>query len=410
MRVVLAHPETQHSFQAALALQEHALLRAFVTGFYFRAPSPLSRLVDALPSWAGAPLRRQLLRRRLVGLDESLIRDFPLETFVTTATRRSPFLDRIAARLSLQVKCLERFYQRAASLVEQLRPDAVVAYDSAALEVFRAAKKVGALKILDQSSAHVHVTQQIFDRAGVPSTIATDVLSRTLERTLTEVEIADWIVTSSEFARNSLTAVGAPATKVEIIPYGVDTERFRPVDRDKRDSVNVLYVGRMNHRKGIQYLMPAFARLQHADLWLDLVGPAWGDLTWTKAYGPNVRYHGVLPNHELHHVYQRADFFVQLSLAESSAMTIYEALASGLPVITTPNSGSVVRDGVEGFIIPICDAAAAAEKIELLYRDPELRRWMAHNARKRAEDFTWPLYRQRFASFVQDRLAGQSPA
>ena len=63
----------------------------------------------------------------------------------------------------------------------------------------------------------------------------------------------------------------------------------------------------------------------------------------------------------------------------------YEALAAGLPVVTTPNAGSVVRDGVEGFIVPAGDVEAFTERIHQLVRDRDLRRWMADNARRRAD-------------------------
>jgi glycosyltransferase involved in cell wall biosynthesis len=73
---------------------------------------------------------------------------------------------------------------------------------------------------------------------------------------------------------------------------------------------------------------------------------------------------------EVRRHYQWADVFVFPSLCEGSAMVTYEALAAGLPVITTPNAGSVVRDGVDGFIVPIRDAEAIAAKLDLLARDP----------------------------------------
>ena len=68
-------------------------------------------------------------------------------------------------------------------------------------------------------------------------------------------------------------------------------------------------------------------------------------------------------------------------------MTQLEAMACGLPVITTPNCAALVRDGIDGFIVPIRDAQALAEKIDILARDPELRAWMSQNARQRAEEF-----------------------
>jgi glycosyltransferase involved in cell wall biosynthesis len=105
-----------------------------------------------------------------------------------------------------------------------------------------------------------------------------------------------------------------------------------------------------------------------------------------------------VPFHEVHALFQDADAFVYPSLHEGSAFVTYEALASGLPVITTPNAGSVVRDGEEGYVVPIRDVDAIVDRVERLQRDPELRAAMSLAARRRALDFTWDAYRTRVAA------------
>ena len=89
---------------------------------------------------------------------------------------------------------------------------------------------------------------------------------------------------------------------------------------------------------------------------------------------------------------------------EGSAFATYEALASGLPIVTTKNAGSVARDGEEGFIVPIRDVDALVDRIERLYRDKALRMTMAQAARRRATEFTWAHYRERLNLYV-DRFA-----
>ena len=87
-----------------------------------------------------------------------------------------------------------------------------------------------------------------------------------------------------------------------------------------------------------------------------------------------------------------ADVFVFPSLFEGSAVVTYEALACGLPSVVTPNAGSVVRDGVEGFVVPARDVEALAERMERLGSDPALRARMSAEARARAEAFGWARY------------------
>jgi glycosyltransferase involved in cell wall biosynthesis len=84
--------------------------------------------------------------------------------------------------------------------------------------------------------------------------------------------------------------------------------------------------------------------------------------------------------------------FLLPSLCEGSATAIYEALSASLPVICTPNCGSVVRDGVDGIIVPIRNAEAIAEAVLRLADDPALRRQMAENAGQRAAAFDFDSY------------------
>jgi glycosyltransferase involved in cell wall biosynthesis len=93
--------------------------------------------------------------------------------------------------------------------------------------------------------------------------------------------------------------------------------------------------------------------------------------------------------------YAWADVFLLPSICEGSATVCYEALAAGLPVITTENAGSVVRDHTEGFIVPIRDASAIVERLETLHRDRALVESMSRAALERSRDFTVKKYGER---------------
>jgi glycosyltransferase involved in cell wall biosynthesis len=93
--------------------------------------------------------------------------------------------------------------------------------------------------------------------------------------------------------------------------------------------------------------------------------------------------------------YAWADVFLLPSICEGSATGCYEALAAGLPVITTENAGSVVRDGIEGFIVPIRNASAIVERLESLQRHREVLESMSRAALERAREFTVERYGER---------------
>jgi glycosyltransferase involved in cell wall biosynthesis len=117
-----------------------------------------------------------------------------------------------------------------------------------------------------------------------------------------------------------------------------------------------------------------------------------------------------VPHAEVQRLFQSADLFVYPSLHEGSALAIFEAMASGLPVITTENAGSMVRDGIDGYLVKLRDPAAIAERILELHRDPERRHAMAANARQRAEQFTWSHYRERLGGVLDTLVAGRGQA
>jgi glycosyltransferase involved in cell wall biosynthesis len=229
-----------------------------------------------------------------------------------------------------------------------------------------------------------------------------------VERCSGEARMADLVLAGSEYVKSSLIELGVDPSRIAVIPYGVDTERFCPLRRPCDSEFRLLFVGQIGQRKGIKYLLEAVKQLKLPGMQLVLIGRLEGEVEkGLAAYQDYFTHVPNIPHHEVHASFQKADVFVYPSLHEGSAIAIYEALASGLPVITTPNSGSVVRDGVEGFVVPIRNVNALKEKILLLYENKELREQMGQNARKRAEEFTWEAYRERLGGLLHRLLKGQ---
>jgi hypothetical protein len=113
------------------------------------------------------------------------------------------------------------------------------------------------------------------------------------------------------------------------------------------------------------------------------------------AFSQSVELRGIVPRSEMAKEYEWAGVFPLPSISEGSATAIYEALAAGLPVICTENAGGVVRDGVEGFIVPICNGEAIAKAIADLTEHPGLRAAMSESAVDRAAEFTLKRYGER---------------
>jgi glycosyltransferase involved in cell wall biosynthesis len=184
-----------------------------------------------------------------------------------------------------------------------------------------------------------------------------------------------------------------PPDRISVIPPGIDMEKWRfPRDAEPAGPVRLLFVGGDFRRKGGETLLAAFRnRLMH-ECELDIVTREPVDTTGMV----NVRvHHGLGPNApELLALYARADAFIFPTLADMLPLAIMEALAAGLPVITT-NVGYLaeqVDDGVTGYLLAPGDEHALAEAALRLVKDPSLRRVMGAAARSAAE--------QRFNSAV----------
>ena len=123
----------------------------------------------------------------------------------------------------------------------------------------------------------------------------------------------------------------------------------------------MLWLGQVNVRKGIHYLMEAARKLEKENIHFDVVGPI-GILSDAVASAPrNVTFHGPVGRDQTANWYRKADLFVLPTLSDGFAITQLEAMAHGLPVITTPCCGEVVSDGVDGFIVAPRDAEALAK-------------------------------------------------
>lgn len=191
-----------------------------------------------------------------------------------------------------------------------------------------------------------------------------------------------------------------PHQKIGIIYNGTDTERFKP-NRDKRsDDKFIITTGasRITARKGIKYLLQAMPKIieRYPKVYLKLMGDGNGKedlekLTADLELQNYVQFLGRIPREETHPYYQEASLFVMTSLNEGMSNAMLEALASGLPIITTQTGGAeeLVKNGVNGFFVEMKNSKDLAEKIMRLLADPELCEKMASESRKIAEKMSW---------------------
>lgn len=220
----------------------------------------------------------------------------------------------------------------------------------------------------------------------------------------------DAFISPSAYATEQLTAWGIPANKIHQVPFGVDSERFSPGpssrdDRTKDSPIRFAFSGAVSARKGVPELLRVWREISLDGAELHLYGTVKSEVAPLLASTNAVIAHGFT---DLTNELPRNDVFVFPSHREGSAKAVYEAMACGLPVITTPNAGSVARDGIEGLIVAAGDTTALAHAMRTLAADNELRLRMGAAARKRAEEFTWDRYSRRVWCIYDDVAVGSA--
>lgn len=299
------------------------------------------------------------------------------------------------------------------------RAGVVIAGAGMAEEAFRTLRRcnVSGRAVLNCSSAHHRFQRRLFAEQGLTSSEfsgladgSEDSPSAVQSRYDREIELADLILTGSTFAKASFVAEGIPQEKVRVVPYGVDLKRFG-ANGAKREggAFEVLYVGRISFRKGVGYLLKAYAEFRKGDTKLSLVGEVVGDRRCLRRYEQLFSQIPPVPQVDLPSLYRRADVFVFPSLSEGMGLVVLEAMACGCPVIVTTHGPSeVVRDGIDGFVVPAGDAEAIGTALEKLYRDPELRKRMSESARRQAAEYSWDRYAKAAAASALIAAAPQA--
>ena len=201
---------------------------------------------------------------------------------------------------------------------------------------------------------------------------------------------ADRVVVNSEWSRAALVRQGVPAEKLSVVPVAFEPGPAPPPVRPPTDGpLTVLWLGTVNLRKGIPYLIEAAKRLaaSHPRVRFVVAGPVMISDTAVASAPPTVTFLGRVTRDQTADLYRRADLFALPTISDGFAVTQVEAMAHGLPVVTTPNCGSVVTDGTDGRIVPAADAAALAAALAALDDDRPLLREMSRRAVEKSRQF-----------------------
>lgn len=323
-------------------------------------------------TWPWARLKRE-------GLPREFVRTFPLIHTTDYLLRQTGFYPAALAG---------RFNQWGSDtfdawLRRRIEPcDALIAISGAGLTTGPLVQSRGGKFICDRGSTHqrfqFEVMAEEHRRWRLPYTAPPDHIVRREEAIYA---LADVITVGSNVARRSFIAMGIAPEKVHVIPYGVRLDRFTPTEPPPTDSFEVLFAGQISLRKGIPYLLEAFARLRHPRKHLTLVGSLQDDLRPLLATLPteDVTFTGNIPQPQLARRMSASHVLVLPSIEEGFGLVMAQAMACGCPVLASSATGAehLFADNEAGFIVAPRDIGALADRLQQLADNPALQQQLS---------------------------------
>lgn len=407
MSILLSHP-TGNSFarNALIALNKANLIQEFVTTVATFDNNVFGKIA------------------KLPGCAELARRSYPPE--IQHLTRQAPLheLTRILApKIGLSkltehetgAFCIDKIYQHIDQLTAQRaraiasKIQAVYCYEDGAIKTFRAAKELQLHRIYDLPIGYwrmaLEIQQQEAER--LPEWQATmpalqDSVAK-LERKDAELQLADSIIVASRFTASTLQATPFQVPEPFIVPYGCPQVQLdTPTESDPSRPLRVLYVGGLSQRKGVADLLKAVAQIE-GDVELTLVGKRIAGCAPLDAALQRYKWIDSLPHEKILSTMRAHDVLVFPSLFEGFGLVLTEALSQGLPIISTNHTCApdLITDGKEGFIVPIRDPDAIADRLTKLSEDRSLLQQMKCHALEAARAHTWSNYHDGIVAAVR---------
>lgn len=394
-KFIVSHAGKQHSYHLAKALLDGNLLEAFYTSSYVGHPA-LQKLILA----SGNTF---FTRRFKEGLGNPYVHSH-------WSFEAKEFLMRMLQGKSLAVQ--NQVYQRdvdfdrmMASKMKDLKGTHFWGFQGSCHDSLLSAKDSGKVAICELATAHVVLARKILNEEALLKPDWADSIDnlyfpKAYEKRLEmEPQVADWVVAASEFTKFTVTESGIPESKIKVLPLGFEADKI-PFSLSSngfsKRPLRLLFAGTITQRKGIAYLLDAMKLLGGgSEIELHLVGGIQGSgAAFQQQKGKSI-YHPPVSQYEMFQLYKNYDALVLPTVFEGFGLVIVEAMAAGLPVITTSHSmgPDAVEQGKNGWIVPIRDVEAIGHAIsELRAKSDEEFESMRIFARESALKFTWERY------------------
>lgn len=272
------------------------------------------------------------------------------------------------------------------------------AYSYAALEIFKYAKQRGWNLILDQIDPGVIEEKLVFNIAQKYPHLQSQNHTAPLEYWSDwreECILADQIIVNSEWSSKAIQQTGISENKIKTIPLAykppaiaTEFKRSYPQRFDKKRPLKVLFLGQIIIRKGIAEILEAIALLNNAPIEFWFVGQVKINLPKKSKNHPQIKWLGSVSRNQTNQYYQQADLLLFPTHSDGFGLTQLEAQAWQLPIIASEFCGAVVKDRINGLILPQITAKAIAQALTFCLYNPQELTKFSQNSTQTLSDFT----------------------
>ena len=403
MKVLLAHPGTQYSFQLAKQLEKSGLLYQFYTGLAINKNSFKARFLHLLPT----DIYKKISNRIIEDIPPKKLKTLPLLEYQTILGMRNTVNpeDLIYKR---NLKFQQSIPDRAI-----MESDVVIGFDTSSWILAERCKALGKKFFLDVSIGHPLSKEKIYDDLSKLFPEWKEQIAPKRKDFIylecREMELADVIVVPSEFVKQTLVENGILSDKIKLNPFGTFIEEFRftPNKEIVNGEISFLFLGSFSPRKGLPLLLEAWSEMNIPMAKLIIAG--YGKIPDGIKLPNNVINKGIIAKDERQALFNSANVFLFPSYFEGLAQVQLEAMACGLPVVGTRNSGSseLVIDGVNGYTINAGNKSELKQAIQFFLDHPQKIEEMAVAARKKVEEFSWDNYGARWKELLEKAFMDQ---
>lgn len=267
------------------------------------------------------------------------------------------------------------------------------------------ARQFGATIVCDVRQAHPAELEEVLSVEGYRHGCVLNVPGNSRKaKVLAALAVTDFVVVPSEYTKKTYLNAGVQNDRIQVIPYGVDTSVFRQRITQKT-CFTVLYVGQITFLKGVEYLLEAFRSLRLLGSRLVLIGQIDDQFRPVlKRYEGSFEHRAPVPKTQLVGYYSSSSVLVLPSLSDSFGLVVFEAMACGLPVVVSHNTGAcdMLEDGNQGFVVPPRDVDSLKEKLRFLHDNPDVGVEMGRFGHLRSLNVSWRRYGERSLKFYRE--------